>query len=543
MKKMVLILLIFTNIFANVSSSNETAGNELNLSLNSTLAEAEITDITNKLAAIENAFKNNIWVRRHENYAKYEELNNQLEIVENDIKWLKLDTKGNDNSAKMEALIKEQNTLLRKIEPLNEYKDLPYLGLLRAPEVAEIPKISNPFSLINGFSYIKQLRQDLSNFQKINNDLKVLIEQFKAKEYLLNQLKSLHVKDRKIDEELMLTQKNINEFETAYDIIMTAASVYERKVDESINKATIEIKTQVKHAFTILTAIIFIILISFLIKIILKKYMSDSDNGYIVNKIINIINVTLIIFILLFAYIDNMTYMVAILGVASAGIAIAMKDMFMNILGWMVIIFGRSFSVGDRIKVQKDGLPYVGDIIDISLMRMTILEDVTLTTYLENKRAGRVIFVPNNYIFTTLIANYTHSTLKTVWDGLYITITFDSNYKKAMYIIKEITKKYSKGYTDIARKQLNYLRREYNLKNTNVEPRIFSFIEPHGLTLHVWYMTNSYAALSLRSTLSGEIIDAINKEDDIVIAYPTQTLNLKQAPKVKTLQNNGAEFS
>jgi small-conductance mechanosensitive channel len=235
--------------------------------------------------------------------------------------------------------------------------------------------------------------------------------------------------------------------------------------------------------------------------------------------------------------------MVAILGVASAGIAIAMKDMFMNMLGWMVMVFGGSFRVGDRIKVRKDDLSYVGDIIDISLMRITILEDVTLTTYLENRRAGRVVFIPNNYIFTTLIANYTHSTLKTVWDGLYITITFDSNYKKAMYIIKEITKKYSKGYTDIARKQLNYLRREYNLRNTNVEPRIFSFIEPHGLTLHVWYMTNSYAALALRSTLSGEIIDAINKENDIVIAYPTQTLNLRQAPKVQAPLNETVEFN
>jgi small-conductance mechanosensitive channel len=101
-----------------------------------------------------------------------------------------------------------------------------------------------------------------------------------------------------------------------------------------------------------------------------------------------------------------------------------------------------------------------------------------------------------------------------------------------MYIIKEIVKKYSKGYTEIARTQLNILRQKYSLRNTNVEPKIFSFIEPHGLTIHVWYMTNSYAALSLRSTLSGEIIDAINKESDIMIAYPTQTLNLKSAAKL-----------
>jgi small-conductance mechanosensitive channel len=123
--------------------------------------------------------------------------------------------------------------------------------------------------------------------------------------------------------------------------------------------------------------------------------------------------------------------------------------------------------------------------------------------------------------------------MKTVWDGIDVTITFDSNHKKAMYLIKTIAKKYSKGYTDIARKQLNLLRNQYSLKNTNVEPRIFSILEPHGLTISIWYMTNSYAALSLRSTISAEIIDMINETEDIAIAFPTQTIQLKD--KIKKL--------
>lgn len=43
-----------------------------------------------------------------------------------------------------------------------------------------------------------------------------------------------------------------------------------------------------------------------------------------------------------------------------------------------------------------------------------------------------------------------------------------------------------------------------------------------------WYLTNSYAALVLRSTISPEILDAFMKEDDIHIAYPTQQINLNK---------------
>ncbi|MDR0468086.1 MAG: hypothetical protein LBG67_04465, partial [Campylobacteraceae bacterium] len=263
MKKAVLIslFLVFTTLFADVNSTNFTT--------DSVVAETEISNIKNKLSTINETFKNSIWMTRYENNIQFEELSRQLETIENDLKWLRLDTRGRSSSEKIDTLTKEQNALIRKIEPLNEYKDLPFLDLLHAPEILEVPKVSNPFALANGFSYIRQLKHDSDDFQKTNNELKNLISQLKAKEFLLKQLRNLYVENGELDNEIVEIQKNINEFETAYDIATTSFSVYEKKVNESINKATLEIKSQTKHAFTILTIIISIILVSFVIKIIL----------------------------------------------------------------------------------------------------------------------------------------------------------------------------------------------------------------------------------------------------------------------------------
>ncbi len=238
-------------------------------------------------------------------------------------------------------------------------------------------------------------------------------------------------------------------------------------------------------------------MIFIILKFLTSRYLSNKDSYYTVNKIINIGFISVIILTLLFAYLENVSYMITILGFASAGIAIAMKDWFMSLMGWFVIVIGGSIHVGDRVKFVKDGKEYVGDVVDISLLRITIHEDVTLTTYMVNRRAGRIIFVPNNYIFTEMIANYSHSGLKTVWDGIDFFVTFDSNIHKASTIAKNIVKQYSKGYTDITRKQLNKLRSKYQLKNTNVEPRVFAFIEDFGMRISVWYLTNAYATLTL----------------------------------------------
>ena len=153
---------------------------------------------------------------------------------------------------------------------------------------------------------------------------------------------------------------------------------------------------------------------------------------------------------------------------------------------------------------------------------------------MHNRRAGRIIFVPNNYIFTDMIANYSHAGLKTVWDGIDFTITFDSNITKATTIAKNRAKQYSRGYTDMTRKQLNKLRSKYQLKNTNVEPRVFAFIDEYGVKISVWYLTNAYATLTLRSTISTKILEDILQEPDIALAYPTQSLYLdKNMPKAK----------
>lgn len=487
---------------------------------------AQIDKIRSQIEQIDTKLSKNIWLVGYENYTTYESLIAQLGEVDIAVE---IYAKKRDKISRMkyDELLKEQDSLEKQIELLREYKNSPFVAIVKPNELAKNPDITNPLMIISAFSYIKQLDVDSEIYRKKIDSLDELIGRLKEKENLLSRLYAID-NSQQSEERLQKIKQDLLEFNRAHTLAQTTFSVYAKKVDQAKSQVTASITAQMKRAFDIALFVVVVIIFSLLLKFIIKKYIKDNERSYTANKVINFMNFTLIAIILLFAYIDNVSYFVTVLGFASAGIAIAMKDWFMSILGWMVIIFGGSFRVGDRIKVQKDGLPYVGDIIDISLLRMTILEDITLTTYLQNRRSGRVVFIPNNYIFTTLIANYTHGTLKTVWDGIDLTITFDSNHKKAMYIIKEITKKYSKGYTDIARRNLNKLRSQYSLKNTNIEPRIYSFLEPHGLTISTWYMTNSYAALVLRSTISAQIVDAINKEDDIKIAYPTQTIDVRR---------------
>ncbi|MGH7537688.1 MAG: mechanosensitive ion channel family protein, partial [Gemmatimonadales bacterium] len=49
------------------------------------------------------------------------------------------------------------------------------------------------------------------------------------------------------------------------------------------------------------------------------------------------------------------------LGLATAGLAIALKDLVANLAGWVFIMWRRPFDVGDRVQIG----PHAGDVIDI----------------------------------------------------------------------------------------------------------------------------------------------------------------------------------
>jgi len=469
----------------------------------------------------------------YSNYNTYKKLKYQKNILDDEI--MELDrqyTVTEVDEKKLEDFKSKREILIGKLQLLKEYEKDPFKKFLKPPELTDIPTVENPFSIISAFSYIKKLNSDQVEYERRYTSLQDLMDKLKQKELYLRKILLYDKNSTKFKEELFNNQEQIKTFRPVVEIFKTTQNVYNKKVDEVILKIRADEKREIEKATSIGMIIIFFILLIVASKYLVHRYMSDNDRFYTINKAINITFGTLLLFTLLFAYIENVDYLVTILGFASAGIAIAMKDWFMSILGWFVIIIGGSIHVGDRVKFVREGVEYVGDIVDISLLRMTIQEDITLTTYMHNRRAGRIIFVPNNYVFTDMIANYSHAGLKTVWDGIDFVVTFDSNVSKATSIAKEVTKKYSKGYTEITRKQLNKLRSQYSMKNTNVEPRIYAFIDTYGIKVSAWYHTNAYATLTLRSTISMEIMERLQKEDDISLAFPTQSIYVdKNVPK------------
>ena len=504
----------------------------------------KIQKIQDELEDINDELNDNIWIKRYENYLTYRKIEKELKTIKADAKkyskWRGSKYKELSYQLYNKVKIKEN-----ELELISEYRDSPIGKQIKPNDIAKAPEITNPFMLVEGFSYIQKLKDARLEYKEVNEQLIEVLGFLTSKLTNLEELNKLN-EEKKVSEDTKKLKQELKDFTMVVEIVSTTDEVYSKRIEQVIAETNDDISAEISNIFKLLIILAVLFGTMIVVKILIRKYIQENDDKqYTTNKLVNFSFIIIAIFVILFTYIENASYLVTFLGFASAGIAIALKDWFMSMFGWIAIMVSGSIHVGDRIKVTRDSTEVVGDVLDISLLKIAIREDVTLTSYTTNRRSGRVFFIPNNYIFTDMISNYTFDGLRTVWDGIDINITFDSNHKKATQLAKSIATVHAKGYTDLAKKRLQKLRKRYVLRSANPEPRAFSFIEPYGITVSVWYHTNSHATLGLRSTISMEILEAFKAQDDIHLAYPTQTLRVSnnQVEAESLLPGNNASTS
>jgi small-conductance mechanosensitive channel len=142
------------------------------------------------------------------------------------------------------------------------------------------------------------------------------------------------------------------------------------------------------------------------------------------------------------------------LGLLSAGVAIALKDLLANLAGWGFIMWRRPFEVGDRVQIGNDA----GDVIDLRIFQFTLME---IGNWVEaDQSTGRIIHIPNGKIFTEPLANY-HKGFQYIWNEIPVLITFESNWEKAKAILQQIAAKHAEHLSKSAEERIIAASRKF----------------------------------------------------------------------------------
>ncbi len=207
------------------------------------------------------------------------------------------------------------------------------------------------------------------------------------------------------------------------------------------------------------------------------------------------------------------------LGLLSAGLAIALRDVVANLAGWAFIVLRHPFHVGDRVQTGE----HRGDVVDIRLFQFTLLE---IGNWVDAEQStGRIIHVPNQKVFAEPLANYTDE-FPYVWHELAVLLTFESDWRKAKSILERIVQERAGTIADEATRAVRKASRKFLIFYTTLTPKVYTDVRDSRVRLTLRFLSPVRRRRGFTEELWEAILDAFEGEPDIELAYPTQRLFL-----------------
>lgn len=239
------------------------------------------------------------------------------------------------------------------------------------------------------------------------------------------------------------------------------------------------------------------------------------------------ISLVLVLFTLIVAtsiWFDNPARLATFMGLVTAGVAFALQKPISALAGYLVILRGKTFGVGDRITMGG----VRGDVIALGFTQTTIMEmgqppdvqnaDPAMWVH-ARQYTGRIVTVSNSKVFDEPVFNYTRE-FPYVWDEMRLPISYKDDRKRAEKILLEVAARHTTRTRDLSEEALEELLRRYFLARTELEPRVFWRLTDNWLELTVRFITSTHGVRALKDAMSRDILDALD-EANIGIASGT----------------------
>ncbi len=271
-----------------------------------------------------------------------------------------------------------------------------------------------------------------------------------------------------------------------------------------------------KFLWSVIIIVLAVILRWVVVGIISKRVTNVRDRYYWVRAAKYGVGV-LSFFALLVVWGSEFQSFATFIGLISAALTISLKDLFVNMAGWVFIVMRKPFQVGDRIQVGE----HRGDVIDIRIFQFTINE---IGNWVDaDQSTGRIIHIPNGKVFTEPQANFNQG-FSHIWHEINVLVTFESNWQKAKEILTEIVNEHAASLTKAAEKKLIEASKKYMILYNRLTPIVYTKVKDSGVQLSLRFLITPHRRRTTEQAIWEAVLQAFAQCDDIDLAYPTQRI-------------------
>ncbi len=290
----------------------------------------------------------------------------------------------------------------------------------------------------------------------------------------------------------------------------------------------------------LLITVIFVLslaLANWALRSIAKLFLRGHRNKQIVFWVRQGISLTIALAMMvgvLSIWFDDPTRLATFMGLVTAGIAFALQKPISALAGYLVILRGKTFGVGDRITMGG----VRGDVIALRFTQTTIMEmgqppdvqDADPAMWVHARQyTGRIVTVSNSKVFDDPIFNYTRE-FPYLWEEMRLPISYKDDRNRAEQILLEAARRHTIKTRDLSQEALKELERRYFIGSPDLEPKVFWRLTDNWLELTVRFVADTHGVRALKDAMSRDILAAL---DEAKIGIASSTYDIVGMPPIR----------
>ena len=196
--------------------------------------------------------------------------------------------------------------------------------------------------------------------------------------------------------------------------------------------------------------------------------------------------------------------MPTVLGLAGAGLTVALKDFIVAFFGWFVLMGRNGIRVGDWVEING----VVGEVTEIGLLRTVLLETGNWTD--TGHPTGRKVAFVNSFAIEGHFFNFS-TTGQWLWDELQIVIPTGQNPYPLVEAIQRLVEE--ETHTGASRAEQEWKKSAgQRMQSLSVAPAIHLRPTGAGVEMQVRYITSANERYETRSRMYEKIVGLLHGE-------------------------------
>ena len=211
---------------------------------------------------------------------------------------------------------------------------------------------------------------------------------------------------------------------------------------------------------------------------------------------------------------DDPTRLTTALGLVTAGLAFALQRVVTALAGYVLILRGQTFNVGDRIVMGG----VRGDVVALGFMQTTIMEmgqpppvqNADPAMWVKSRQyTGRIVTVSNAKVFDEPVFNYTRE-FPFVWEEMTVPVSYKDDRAAVERILLDAAARHTVKITKLAEPTLVELERRYAVKRSALTPKVYLRMTDNWVELTVRFLAEDHGVRDLKDAMTRDILAAMD---------------------------------